>query len=56
MTEQRCLELFIGAVDSPESKKFYIYQLNRFMKWMGVVQPEELLEAPPKDIQIKMKK
>jgi len=51
ITEQRCYKLYLSAIKSEETKKFYVYQLGRFMKWMDVSSPEELLQATPKMIQ-----
>ena len=47
----RCLSVFIQAIGSPITQKKYKYELDRFMKWTGVTDYDDLLKADEKSIQ-----
>ena len=49
--QERCLIMFVEAIDSPITKKKYLYELNRFMKWNGLTNFDDLLKADEKSIQ-----
>ena len=51
LEQNRCLTMFQEAIGSPVTKKKYLYELNRFMKWNGLTNYDDLLKADEKSIQ-----
>ena len=51
-TMQRSLVVFENAIKSEETKKQYMYQLEKFRNWAGIKDHDNLLEAPDKEIQV----
>ncbi len=52
-TQQRCLKLFLNAIGSIHTRKGYLYQLDRFLKWNSIKAGnyDDLLKADEKAIQ-----
>ena len=51
---QRCLIAFENTIKSEATRKAYLYQLERFRKWMKVKDYDELLAPSEKQIQISL--
>jgi integrase len=49
--QKRCLTMFLQGISSPETKKSYLYHLNRFLKWNETSDYDDLLKADEKAIQ-----
>jgi len=51
-TMQRSLLVFENAIKSEETKKQYLYQLEKLRRWTGIKDYDSLLEGPDNKIQI----
>jgi len=49
---QRSLLVFENAIKSVETKKQYLYQLEKFRRWTGIKDYDSMLEGPDNKIQI----
>ena len=47
----RCLVIFEASVKSEETKKKYLFMLDKFRKWTKIKDFESLLEADEKSVQ-----
>ena len=51
MSESRCMKIFEASIQSEETKKNYLLMLNKFRRFAGVEEFDELLKADEKSIQ-----
>jgi len=51
MSESRCMKIFEASIQSEETKKNYLLGLNKFRRFAGVEEFDELLKADEKSIQ-----
>lgn len=51
LQQKRCLTMFLEAIGSPVTKKNYKYELDKFLKWNGLTDYDDLLKADEKSIQ-----
>ena len=54
MQKPRCIIIFEESIKSEETKKQYLFMLNKFRKWVKVEYFEDLLQADEKSIQRKI--
>ena len=49
--KSRCLTIFENSIQSEETKKNYLLMLDKYRKWVGVEDFDELLKADSRSIQ-----